>query len=293
MSKKKANKKTGKKALLGAHLSIAKGYHQAVYDADELGCSAVQIFTKNASTWKERSVSKKEAALFEKAKQETGIDMVMTHTSYLINLASNEDIKQKLSCDALRKEFERSSFLNISYVVHHPGSHMGEGMNQGIEAISSNINRVISLLPDIQTRLLLETCAGQGSNIGHTFEQIAAIMKGVEDKERIGVCLDTCHIFTSGYDIRTKKTYNKTIKHFDSIIGINNLYVIHLNDTTKVLGSKVDRHEHIGRGKIGLKAFEYIMNDKRLADIPKIIETPKGKDGKDWDRINLEKLRRL
>ena len=279
-----------KKYILGAHLSIAKGLNKAVYEADKLNCNALQIFTKNAATWKEKHVTPDDIDLFKRAMEETGIKEIASHTSYLINLAAIDKKKYAMSCKALSDELTRSSSLGIPYVVLHPGSHMGSGEEKGIEQISNAINEIFSNIPDLKTRLLLETTAGQGSSIGHTFEQIASILKKIKNIDKIGVCLDTCHIFAAGYDIRTRETYNETIEKFDKIIGLRQLYLMHLNDSKKELASRVDRHEGIGKGFIGLKAFELIMNDKRLRNIPKVIETPKGKDGNKMDRINLHTL---
>jgi len=277
--------------LLGAHFSIAKGLHNALYEAQALGCNALQIFTKNANTWKERTLSQDEIDSFNKAREFTGITSIASHTSYLINLASHEKKKHAMSFNALKNELVRSSMLGIPFVVLHPGAHMGKGENQGIRRIAENINEIFFQTPGIQTRLLLETTAGQGSNLGHTFEQIASIMDKVENSNRVGVCLDTAHIFAAGYDIRTPDSYGRTIDVFDAVTGLENLYLIHLNDSKKELGSRVDRHEHIGEGFIGIKAFELLMNDTRFIDIPKIIETPKQKDGKDYDNVNLNRLR--
>ena len=279
--------------LLGAHFSIAKGLHNALYEAQAYGCSALQIFTKNSSSWKERSLSQNEIDLFSQAIKHTGITAIASHTSYLINLATYEKKKYAMSCNALKHELVRSSLLGIPFVVLHPGAHMGKGENEGIRRIAAGINEVFGQTPGIQTRLLLETTAGQGSGLGHTFEQLGSIMDKVKNRDRLGVCLDTSHIFTAGYDIRTTTSYHKTINAFDAIIGLEHLYFIHLNDSKKDLGSRVDRHEHIGEGLIGLKAFELLMNDRRFRDIPKIIETPKEKEGKDYDTVNLNRLRAL
>ncbi|WDN90867.1 deoxyribonuclease IV [Desulfosarcina sp. BuS5] len=278
------------KSILGAHLSIAKGLHTAIYEAEKLNCNALQIFTKNAATWKEKRVTPDDIDLFKLAMTETGIKQIASHTSYLINLAATDKKKHAMSRKALQDELIRSSFLGIPYVVLHPGSHMGSGEQKGIEQISDSINEIFSGIPDLNTRLLLETTAGQGSGIGHSFEQIASILEKIENINKAGVCLDTCHIFAAGYDIRTGEVYNETIKIFDEIIGLQQLYLMHLNDSKKELGSRVDRHEQIGKGFIGLKAFELIMNDNRLRNIPKIIETPKGKEGNKMDRINLDTL---
>jgi deoxyribonuclease IV len=283
--------------LLGAHFSIAKGLDKALYEAKRYGCNALQIFTKNASTWKERVVTQKEIDGFKQAKSETGISKIASHTSYLINLATPEKKKHKMSCNALVQELIRSSCLGIPYVVLHPGSHMEVGEKEGISRIAESINKIFEEIfaktPGISTRLLLETTAGQGSSVGHTFEHLASIISKFEKKINPGICLDTCHIFAAGHDIRTMEYYRKTMDDFDSIIGLGHLSLIHLNDSKKELGSRVDRHEQIGLGYIGLNAFKYIMNDDRLFDIPKIIETPKGKTDKDWDEINLKLLRQM
>jgi deoxyribonuclease-4 len=292
MPRKKINDQTPS-CLLGAHFSIAKGLDKALYEAKTYGCNALQIFTKNANTWKERVVTQKEIDCFKRAKSETGISKIVSHTSYLINLATPENKKHKKSCDALAQELIRSSCLDIPYVVLHPGSHMGAGEKEGISRISESINKIFAKTHGISTRLLLETPAGQGSSVGHTFEHIATIISKVEKKINPGICLDTCHIFAAGHDVRTMESYRKTIEDFDSIIGLDRLCLIHLNDSKKELGSKVDRHEQIGLGYIGLDAFKYIMNDDRLFNIPKILETPKGKTDKDWDEINLTLLRQM
>jgi deoxyribonuclease-4 len=280
-------------SLLGAHFSIAKGLHQALYEAETYGCTALQIFTKNSITWKERTLTREEIHRFDQVRKQTGITSIASHTSYLINLATPERKKHVMSCNALKQELIRSSLLDIPFVVLHPGAHLGKGKDQGIDKIALSINKIFDQIPDTQIRLLLETTAGQGSGLGHTFEQLALIMDKIENRNRIGICLDTSHVFAAGYDIRTPETYRKVMDTFDAIIGLENLYVIHLNDSKKELGSRVDRHEHIGRGYIGIKAFELLMNDMRFWDIPKIIETPKQKGGPDTDKMNLNRLRSL
>jgi len=279
--------------LLGAHFSIAKGLHHALFAAADYDCTAVQIFTKNSSTWKEKTLSSEDIRLFVEARKKTRIQHIASHTSYLINLASPEKKKNAMSCEALKQELIRCAALNIPFVVLHPGSHMDTGAEAGIERIASAINRVFDKLPENPTRLLLETTAGQGSGLGHTFEQIAAMMAKIEDMNRLGVCLDTCHIFAAGYDLRTEAAYRKTFQTFDSVIGLEHLYWIHMNDSKREMGTRIDRHENIGHGFIGETAFKLLMNDSRLQNIPKVLETPKGKDEKDWDQINLAKLRRF
>lgn len=282
-----------KLCLLGAHFSIAKGLEQAIYEAGKYGCTALQIFTKNASAWKERILQPEEIDRFAAARAETGITAIASHTSYLINIASPEKKKCAMSCAALKQELIRSAALAIDYVVLHPGAHMGSGEPAGIRQVAAGINRVFSEAPQAHTRLLLETTAGQGSSLGHRFEQLAEMIERIEDKDRIGVCLDTSHIFAAGYDIRNLQAFQKTFSTFDAVIGLKHLYLLHLNDSKKDLGTRVDRHEHIGLGFIGPDAFKWIMNDDRLLNIPKIIETPKKNTGKDWDKKNLDRLRLL
>lgn len=295
MPEKKSRPKPGRRkwCLLGAHFSIAKGLEQAIYAAGKHECTALQIFTKNASAWKERILQPDEIDRFAAARTETGITAIASHTSYLINIASPEKKKCAMSCAALKQELIRSASLGLDYVVLHPGAHMGSGAPTGIQQVADGINRVFSDAPQAQTRLLLETTAGQGSSLGHRFEQLAEIMERIEDRHRIGICLDTSHIFAAGYDIRDPQAFRKTFGAFEDIIGLKQLYLLHLNDSKKGLGTRVDRHEHIGLGFIGLDAFKWIMNDDRLLNIPKIIETPKKKNGEDWDKNNLERLRSL
>lgn len=282
------------KALcLGAHFSIAKGLHRAITEAAAYQCNTLQIFTKNASTWKEKTLTENQIQRFLKTRDQTGITEIISHASYLINLASPEVSKTEMSREAIKQEIIRCGQLEIPYLVLHPGSHMGDGEAMGIRRISKNINQIFDGTAGIPGRLLLETTAGQGSSIGHRFEHLAAIIENVHDPSRIGVCLDTCHIFAAGYDISTKKGYETTLKAFNAVIGLKNLFVLHLNDAKKECGAHVDRHTHIGDGFIGTDAFERLINDPRLTHIPKIIETPKRKNGQDADTINLKLLRNL
>jgi deoxyribonuclease-4 len=279
--------------LLGAHFSIAGGLHKAVLTAFEYGCSVLQIFTKNANTWKERTLRHQEIERFHEAREVAKIQTICSHTSYLINLASPERGQYDRSLKALEDELVRASLLNIPYVIMHPGSHRGAGEDKGLHRIAQGIDTICERLPNITCRLLLETTAGQGSSLGHTFEQLAHISDSVEAKEKIGFCLDTCHAFAAGYDLRGKSAYQGTMQSFDRILGLERLCVLHLNDAKKGLASRVDRHEHIGEGEIGIDAFRFIMNDPRLEAIPKILETPKKKGPIDHDRMNLNRLRSL
>ena len=284
---------SGSHDLLGAHFSIAGGLHNAILTASEYECNALQIFTKNATTWKERTLSSRDMELFDVARNKSMVQSICSHTSYLINLASPEQSKYDQSVKALEHELVRSSQLRIPFVVMHPGSHMGTGEDKGLRRIAQGINTAFERTPDFTCWLLLETTAGQGSNLGYTFEQLALIADMVEAEEKIGFCLDTCHIFAAGYDIRTKKTYKETMQAFDRVIGMDRLFAIHLNDAKKGLGSRIDRHEHIGKGTIGIDAFSFIMNDPLHKGLPKILETPKKKGPVDYDRMNLNLLRSL
>ena len=282
-----------RQVLLGAHFSIAGGLDRAILTASEYGCSALQMFTKNANTWKERTLSHEEIESFNVAREQTGIRSICSHTSYLINLASPERDKYNRSIKALEDELLRSSLLNIPCVIMHPGSHMGAGEEKGMARVTQGINTIFDRSPNITSQLLLETTAGQGSNLGRTFEELAQISDSVEAKERIGFCFDTCHVFTAGYDLRKKKAYQGTMRRFDQVLGLDHLHAMHLNDAKKGLASRVDRHEHIGKGAIGIDAFKLIMNDAKLEAVPKLLETPKKKGPVDYDRLNLNRLRSL
>ena len=285
------NSITQNNLVIGAHFSIAKGLHDAVYQAKTYGCNALQMFTKNATAWKERIVTLEEQERFEQARAETGIHAIASHTSYLINLASPDSKKHAMSCAALKQELIRSSALKIPFCVLHPGAHMDSGIDAGLLKISESINRIFSETAETTSRLLLETTAGQGSGLGHTFEQLAQIIDRIEQKERTGVCLDTCHIFAAGYDIRTPETYRQTMNHFEAILGLSQLLVIHVNDSKKGLGSLVDRHTHIGKGALGEDAFKQLLNDVKLLHVPKLLETAKTEGNIDWDQRNLDLLR--
>lgn len=282
--------KDKKKWLLGAHLSIARGFDHAIYEADSLGCNALQIFTKNANTWKEREISDMEVKLFHQAKHDTGIETIASHTSYLINLASEGSEIRKKSIHALISEMIRAAKLELSYVVIHPGAHKGSGVNKGLNKIIESLDRIFDQITVEIPLLLLETTAGQGSSLGSCFGHLSTIMGKVRKPEKLGVCMDTSHIFAAGYDIRTDKSYDQTMKAFESAIGFQHLHLFHLNDSKKELGSGIDRHQHIGQGFIGKNAFKRIMNDQQFINIPKIIETPKENN---MDAVNLSLLKSM
>jgi deoxyribonuclease-4 len=279
--------------LLGAHLSIAGGLHKALLAAAALNCRALQIFTKNAATWQERVLTDTEIRAFQSARKNTGISAIAAHAAYLINpAASRKEVRGK-SEKALAGEFFRCGQLELPWLILHPGSHTGDGPTTGIRRVTVAINRVLDSQPDNPTRLLLETTAGQGHTLGRSFEELAEMMEGVADPNRIGICLDTCHIFAAGYDLSGGEAYNRTMAEFDRVLGISRLHVIHVNDARKPCGSRVDRHAHIGEGMIGLEAFSSLLRDPRLRAVAKIIETPKEKDGENADPENLARLRAL
>ena len=280
------------KQLLGAHTSTAGGVSKSVERAEKLGFTAMQIFTKNNNRWFANPLDEEEIKRFKDKLKKSDIKFVVSHDSYLINLcASNSEILEK-SRKALADELERCELLEIPYLNFHPGSHTGRGEEDGLKVIAESLNIVHEKTKDFKVGSMLELTAGQGTALGYRFEHIAKIIELVEDKVRLSVCIDTAHIFAAGYDIRSPKEYEKTIKEFDSIIGLSRLRCLHMNDSKRELGSRVDRHEHIGKGFIGKEGFRNIMNDKKLVKIPKILETPKGKEQLE-DLENLKVLRSL
>lgn len=277
--------------LLGAHESVAGGIHLAFDRIKEVGGDALQIFTRNQRQWNPAPVTEEEQTLFADAWQECSNMPVASHASYLINLASGKPDLVKKSIAAFADELKRSALLHIPFVVMHPGSHGGDGVDTGIERFIENLDLALELA-DNQVMVLLETTAGQGTGLGSRFEEIAAIIEGSKYQEKLGVCVDTCHIFAAGYDIRSPGCYQETISEFDRLVGIERIKFFHLNDSKKGLKCKVDRHEHIGKGKIGLEGFRNLLNDPRFANHPMTLETPKGKDLQE-DRDNLATLRSL
>jgi deoxyribonuclease IV len=277
--------------LIGAHMSIAGGIHRAFEHGTRAGCRTLQVFLKNNSQWRGRILSDEDRELFAAAREASGIGPVVAHNSYLINPASPDPDLYRKSIEALADEMCRANFLGIGAVVLHPGAHMGAGETRGVRRVAGALNRALAMVPP-PVRLLLENTAGQGSCLGHRFEHLAAILDGVRQTERVGVCLDTCHLFAAGYDIRTAEGYRRTLRSFHRLIGTERIHAFHVNDCKKELGSRVDRHAHIGHGFIGLEAFRCLVNDRRFSRVPKILETPKGKDLKE-DLMNLATLRGL
>lgn len=278
--------------IFGAHESIAGGVDKAIERGQTAGCDAIQMFNKSNSQWRAKKLTDKELDNFFKLREETKIEPVVSHSSYLINMASpKKDLNEK-SYNALKEEMERCEVLKIPNLVFHPGSHVGEGEEAGMKRISDNIKRMFDELKDNNVCLLLETTAGQGTNLGYTFEQIAHMIEMAGGHDKLGVCMDTCHIFAAGYPLSDPKDYKKTMKSFDEIVGLDRLKIIHMNDSKKEFGSKKDRHEHIGKGEIGMEAFRNIVNDKKLKKVPMILETPKGDELLE-DIENLKVLRGL
>jgi deoxyribonuclease-4 len=272
-------------------MSIAGGMHRAIDRGLQAGCRTLQVFLKNSSQWQARALSHEDRRLYQEAQRQSGIEPVLAHSSYLINLASPDAALHRKSVAAFIEEMERANFLGIPGVILHPGAHRGAGEEIGIAAIADGLNQALEHVPP-PVAILLENTAGQGSSIGHSFQQLAAILGAVRDAGRIGFCLDTCHLFAAGYDIATEKGYRKTLREFGRLIGHEKIRAFHLNDCRKPLGSHVDRHIHIGRGCIGMTPFRCLVNDRRFAGVPKIIETPKG-ENLEFDLMNLATLRGL
>lgn len=273
--------------LLGVHCSISGGLRNAFHEARSLGITTFQIFTKNQRQWKEKVVEPAEALQFRSDFEDSGVKTAFSHASYLINLASNEDGLWLRSTEALIGEVRRCDLLGLAFIVLHPGAAKGSGEQEGIERVVKALKAVLQATGDSSVKILLENTAGQGTSIGHTFEHLRQIMDGV-DSGRICLCFDTCHAFAAGYDIRTKSGFEATMERLDRTVGLQHLMAIHLNDSKGDLGSNRDRHEHIGKGKIGVEPFRQIM--KQFQHTVKVIETPKEDR---MDEVNLRVLREL
>lgn len=279
---------------LGAHMSIAGGYYKAVEAAAELGMDCVQLFTKNNNQWRAKPLSAEDISRFRDALEKTGVQHPVAHDSYLINLASPDDALWQKSLDAFVIELERAEALGLIGVVMHPGSHVTSTPEEGLARIVKALDLAISRTPGFQTEILLEVTAGQGSNLGHRFEHLGHLLGEIRDSERVGVCVDTCHIFAAGYPLVSRAEYLQTMQELDSAIGFERIRAFHLNDSVRELGSRVDRHAKIGAGTLGLEPFRHLLNDPRFAEVPMYMETPKGEEeGEMLDAVNLRTLRSL
>jgi len=277
---------------LGAHESIAGGLYKAFDRAQSVDCDAVQIFVKSNRSWAVKPLTEEDIARFKAKAEETGIWPVVGHASYLLNLATPDEALWTRSRDTLIVELERCEALDVPYLVLHPGSHVGTGEEAGLGRVAQALGKVHTATPGFRARILLETTAGQGTNLGYRFQHLAWLVEHTSEGERLGVCLDTCHVFAAGYELCTPEGYAATMEAFDRVIGLEWLEAIHLNDSKGDLGSRKDRHEHIGKGRIGLEGFRHILNDPRLAGLPGLLETPKSDDLHE-DRENLALLRSL
>ncbi len=292
--------------MFGSHLSIAGGLHKALLAAESLAIETVQVFTQSPQSWglqaldaqphwTAKPLDEQAIQTFREHAQRLNFKKIVAHDSYLINLASKDDLLWEKSIAAFREEMRRCDQLGITFLVTHPGAHCGSGNACGIQRVIEAMNRLLNEEKNGKVTVCLETTAGQGSCLGCTFEHLADIRRGVQRQDRVGICVDTCHILAAGYDITTAAGMHTVLADLDRIIGIEQVKVWHLNDSKKPVGSRVDRHEHIGRGCVGLDAFAVICQDKHFHDVPKILETAKEEapDGRPWDELNLELLRGL
>jgi len=278
----------------GSHLSIAGGYYKAVDAAEALSMDCVQLFTKNNNQWNGKPITPEDVKLFRDRLEASGIHHPIAHDSYLINLASPVDELWQKSIDAFTHELERAELLGLIGVVMHPGSYVSSTPEEGLRRIVEGLDEAHRRTPQVKTLTLLETTAGQGTNLGHRFEHLREIIQEVENPDRVGVCVDTCHIFAAGYPLIAPEEYAATMLEFDTLIGIDRIKAFHLNDSLKPFGSRVDRHEHIGRGTLGLEPFRHLVNDPRFEKIPMYLETAKGiENGEELDAINLRTLKGL
>jgi len=285
---------TGKsiRPLLGAHMSIAGEVGEALIRGKQAGCDCIQIFTKSSRQWASKPYSKEEIEKFKHNQIETGIAVVIAHDSYLVNLGAPDNALRVKSVRAFIDEMERCEALGVPTLVAHPGAHVGAGVENGIKTIARSIDEAHAACKGFKVKIALEITAGQGSTLGHTFAQMAQIFDAVAENERLRLCFDTEHAFAAGYDLRSAQGYENTFSELDKLIGIKKLAAFHLNDSIKDFHSRVDRHQHIGKGFIGLDAFRRILNDRRFFGLPMCLETPKGPDLKE-DIENLATLRSL
>ena len=281
-----------RRPLLGAHMSIAGGIGNALLAGAKVECDAIQIFTKSSRQWAAKPYTQEEIEQYRENRKVTGIATVIAHDSYLLNLGSPDGVLRQRSILAFIDELERCETLGIANLIAHPGSHVGAGEDEGIKTIARSLDEVHTACPNYNVKVTLEITAGQGSNLGYRFEHIARMVDATRENQRLRVCFDTEHAFAAGYDIRTREGYERTFTEFDETIGLDRLAAFHLNDSKKEFHSRVDRHEHIGKGHIGVEAFRLLMNDMRFWGLPMCLETPKGPDLAE-DRENLTLLRSL
>lgn len=276
-------------------MSIAGGYFHAVRHAAECQCDCVQLFTKNNNQWRGKEITATDVQCFKDELAKTGIRHTISHSSYLLNLASPNVELWKKSIDAMSIELQRATQLGIPYVVLHPGAYIDGSEHDGLRRIVQALNEVCQQLPPESAQTLLETTAGQGTCLGWQFEHLATILNGLDAPEKFGVCFDTCHVFAAGYPLHEADGFASTLQQFDVTVGLGQIKAFHLNDSQKGLGSRVDRHAHIGEGLLGLEAFRWLLHDERFFDIPMYLETPKGPadDAESWDQRNLRTLRGL
>jgi len=275
--------------LLGAHISTQGGLHTVFDRAKAIKATALAMFAKNSNQWKGKTLTDEAIATFKELRN---VQPIVTHASYLINLATTNELFHQKSIAAMIDELDRAERLGIHAVVLHPGAHLGAGPDSGLDQIARSLDRIHAAIPEHRAVTLLETAAGQGSCLGCTFEELGRVIALVDDKRRVGICIDTCHVFAAGHDIRTREGYERMIEEVEQHVGIDNVGAFHINDSKRELGSRVDRHEHIGKGQLGLDAFAFVLNDERFARIPKMIETPKTVETTS-DRRNLRLLRSL
>lgn len=280
--------------MFGSHLSIAGGLHNALLKAEELGMATVQVFTKNQQQWRSKPLTADEIGTWQTHRKRLTFNKTVSHDSYLINLASPDPDLWRKSLELTIEEVHRCDGLEIPYLVMHPGAHIDGNEAAGLARIVHALDEVHQTRPDSSTTICLEITAGQGTCLGHRLEHLAEIISHVRSPQRLGVCLDTAHLFAAGYDFRGRK-YAAFRRELERTVGVNQIKVWHLNDSKRELGSHVDRHDHIGEGKIGLKGFAGIVRDEAFVNVPKILETPKrtAPDGRDWDVVNIERLRSL
>jgi deoxyribonuclease-4 len=286
------NPSSEKHILLGSHMSIAGGVHTAVERGMQIGCTTMQMFVKNNNQWLGKPLSDEDVATYKDLLLKSSISPVVVHDTYLINLCAKDGAILRRSRAALKDELDRCERLGVEYLNFHPGAHMGQGEEDGLKLVAESLDIIHEETNVYRVKSVLETTAGQGTSLGYSFEQLRRIIDLVVDKNRMAVCVDTCHIFAAGYDIVSDHGYEKTFQDFDDIIGLERLVAFHVNDSKRELGSHIDRHEHIGKGKIGLAGFSHLMNDGRFKNIPKILETDKGPDMKE-DVENMRVLKDL